>query len=63
MGVAYVRLGKFDEALGYSNQALKIYKKTGDKAGIANAFLNLGVVYENLGNPNDALRNYEEALK
>jgi len=63
IGIVYSYLGKPNEALSYYNQALEIYKKSGDKEGMANSFLDLGVVYKDLGNPDEALRNYEEALE
>lgn len=45
LSLAEKYLGHFDEALGYSNQALAIYRRLGDPAGLALCLNNLGALY------------------
>ncbi|MEV4254671.1 tetratricopeptide repeat protein [Spirillospora sp. NPDC049652] len=46
-GVAYDRLGRFDEALAYYRDALTVYSEIGDRRGEADCLINLGAHYVN----------------
>jgi tetratricopeptide (TPR) repeat protein len=47
----------FDEAVKYDFASLKIYKEIGDKLGIANCYISIGVVFLDQGNYAEALKN------
>jgi tetratricopeptide (TPR) repeat protein len=76
-GVAVMNLGKYEDALNNSMQALKIYDKliaiadstgnTSEKSEALNlkskAYNNIGIIYRQQGNYPDALKNSFAALK
>ena len=77
MSEANINLGKYDEALKTSNNALKLCnqllpeatgtEKTGGKAKIliqkARSYNIIGIIYDNQGNYPEALKNYLASLK
>ena len=77
MSEANINLGKYDEALKTSNNALKLCdqllpeatgtEKTGGKAKIliqkARSYNIIGIIYDNQGNYPEALKNYFASLK
>ncbi|MGH9970291.1 MAG: CHAT domain-containing protein, partial [Pyrinomonadaceae bacterium] len=50
------------KALEFYNQVLPIYKAVGDRAGEANTLLNIGIVYNALGEKRKALEFYNQVL-
>jgi CHAT domain-containing protein/tetratricopeptide (TPR) repeat protein len=63
-GVVYRNLGDPVSALGDFREAIRIYEAEGDKAGLSNAWLNLGLVHHlNLKQPRDAEEAYRTALR
>ena len=55
-------MGEKQKALEFYNQALPIYRQTGDKSGEAGTLGNLGNVYDDLGDKQKALDYSEQAL-
>lgn len=55
--------GQLDEALNYYQQALVVYRKTGDRWGEVKVLGNLGVIYQARGQLDEALKNYRQTLK
>ncbi len=60
IGLAYYRLGEFQKAIGYQEQALVIAREIGDRQGEANALGNLGLAYASLGEVHKAIGYYEQ---
>ena len=56
-------LGRKQEALGYYEQALRIFGEVGDRGGEGTTLNNLGGVYDALGNKQEALGYYKQALR
>ncbi len=48
LGNVYYTLGRFDKALDYLSQALKIHEKTGDSTGLSKSYNNIGNVFLSL---------------
>jgi tetratricopeptide (TPR) repeat protein len=59
----YVRLGRYDEARGHLQHALRLYDQIGDPAGKARACLNLGWLCSEEGDHGQAIRHAQLALK
>jgi tetratricopeptide (TPR) repeat protein/transcriptional regulator with XRE-family HTH domain len=62
LGLAYVELRRFEEALAEHLQAVELYRRLDDDAGTARAYLNVARAYDHLGRNADALHNAERAL-
>jgi tetratricopeptide (TPR) repeat protein len=58
IGLAYVDLARYDEAILYYNKARDVYVAHQDNEGIALQLQNIGVVYYMVGRTDDALKNY-----
>ena len=54
--------GKFLEALDYYNQSRTIKKEFGSQRSIAGTLGNIGIIYLDLGDYNNALKDHFEAL-
>ncbi|HEY4799351.1 MAG TPA: sensor histidine kinase, partial [Bacteroidia bacterium] len=63
LGLIYLKLRNYSEALKNHVAALKIRNEIGDKKGIATSYNNIGFVYEEQGNYPNALENYYAAIK
>lgn len=62
-GVVYRNLGDPVSALDDFREAIRIYEAEGDKAGLSNAWLNIGLVHHlNLKQPREAEEAYRTAL-
>ncbi|MES1240902.1 MAG: CHAT domain-containing protein [Acidobacteriota bacterium] len=63
-GVVYRNLGDPVSALDDFREAIRIYEAEGDKAGLSNAWLNIGLVHHlNLDQPREAEEAYRTALR
>jgi CHAT domain-containing protein/tetratricopeptide (TPR) repeat protein len=62
IGVVYKRLGKYEKALEYHEQAVAIHREIGDRNAVGRDLGNIGVVYWNIGQDEKALDYYEQAL-
>lgn len=54
--------GKLDNAIEYTNKALEIFKSLEDKEGLAACYNNTGLFYEEKGEADLALYNYEKSF-
>ncbi|MBL0356800.1 MAG: tetratricopeptide repeat protein [Chitinophagaceae bacterium] len=63
MGIGYYLEGKYKEAVLTWQQAIDVYKLTGDKAGVANMLSNQGAVYFAQGDDAKAFELYLQSLK
>ncbi len=63
IGKQHHNLGNYQEALHYLEQALKIRREIGDRAGEGTTLNNIGLIHHNLGNYQEALHYLEQALK
>ncbi|MES2286391.1 MAG: tetratricopeptide repeat protein [Bacteroidota bacterium] len=65
----YKNIGEYDSSLKYGNKALalasslRIGNKIGWAKGIAQSYTNIGIIYRNNGNYNEALKKHFAALK
>lgn len=55
--------GTIDSAILFGNAAIQLAKQVGYQKGLADSYNNVGLVYENLGNYPEALKNYFSSLK
>ena len=62
IGIAYEQLGKYDSALNYHIQSLKIFEQIKDNKGTAKAYTELALIYKNLNDFDKALKYYNKAL-
>lgn len=62
MGVALEYLGRLDEALAAYLQSLEIEKRLGNSEGEAESEINIGLLYLNLNDPEQALIHLSKAL-
>lgn len=62
LGVACRRLGRYQESLGYQQEALTSYHVAGDIDGQITTLTNLGIAYRRLGCYREALDHQERAL-
>ena len=62
IGISYLRLKQYKEALLFLQQALKVAEKIGDKAGTGTTLTNIGDVYQAQGEGNPAISYYQQAL-
>ncbi|MFH2036124.1 MAG: HD domain-containing phosphohydrolase [Candidatus Zixiibacteriota bacterium] len=63
IGQLLSKIGEHDRALGYVHRALSGYRKLKNPLGICKSLRNLGVVYIELGEFEDAETAYEEAIE
>ncbi len=63
IGIAYYYLSKYDTALYYYNEAIKIFEKVNNFKEEANSLKNIGIIYLMQGNFNKAIEYYNKALK
>ncbi|MFM9911307.1 MAG: adenylate/guanylate cyclase domain-containing protein [Chitinophagaceae bacterium] len=63
MGIGYYLQGKYKEAVLTWQQAIEVYKLTGDKRGIANMLSNQGAVYFAQGDDAKSLELHLQSLK
>src|SRR6185295_18331919 len=62
MGRIYDYLDDKHKALGLYDQALSLYRVTGDRSGQVTTLTNIGRVFDFLGEPHKALEHYNQAL-
>jgi tetratricopeptide (TPR) repeat protein len=63
-GVVYRNLGDPVSALADFREAIRVYEAAGDRGGLSNAWLNIGLVYHlNLAQPRAAEEAYRTALR
>jgi CHAT domain-containing protein/Tfp pilus assembly protein PilF len=62
LGIAYLNLGQYQEAIALNEQSLVIAREIGDRRGEGNALNNLGVAYIDLGQYQEAIAIYEQQL-
>ena len=58
----YAEMGQNDKALSYQHQALTIYEKAGDRAGIASSFHNIGYIESEQLNYSAAVYAFKKAI-
>lgn len=63
VGIGYLNLNDYIQAMQYFEYAQKIYEKINDENGIAIIFNNLGNIHNRLGNYEKALDLYFQALR
>jgi tetratricopeptide (TPR) repeat protein/predicted Ser/Thr protein kinase len=63
MAVAYWMLNKPEESLRNEEQALVIWRRIGQKRGLARSLNETAIVQASVGKPKDALANFQEALQ
>jgi tetratricopeptide (TPR) repeat protein len=63
MAVAYAMLSKPEESLRNEEQALAIWRRIGQKRGLALSLNEMATVQALLGKPKDALANFQRALE
>ncbi|MGB3691498.1 MAG: tetratricopeptide repeat protein [Spirulinaceae cyanobacterium] len=63
LGVVCQRLGKYENALTYYQQALAISKELGNRSGEGTTLSNLGLVYQSTGKYEEALTYYQHTDK
>ena len=61
--VSYLALGHYQQALEFSQKALKIQLLTKDDHSIVNSYSGIGLAYENLKQPEKALESFQKALQ
>ena len=62
IGLIYVMLGQYTQALDYSQQALAINREVGDRIWEGKSFWNIGFVYKNQGQYAKALEFFQQTL-
>jgi len=55
--------GRYEDALKYYNDSLKIEQELGNRSGIALSYNNIGIIHQYQGRYDDALRYYNDSLK
>ncbi|MDD3731758.1 MAG: tetratricopeptide repeat protein, partial [candidate division Zixibacteria bacterium] len=63
IGQLLAKQGDHDRALGYLQRAIGAYRRLNDPEGMCKALRNLGVVYVELGEFEEAELTYDEAIK
>ncbi|MGD2251107.1 MAG: tetratricopeptide repeat protein [Candidatus Methanofastidiosia archaeon] len=61
LGTIYFRKGEWDTAMGLYRESQKIFKKLGDRHGLAQTYNNLGSVYAKKGQWDTAIEYYEKS--
>jgi len=62
LGNSYYVISQYEQAQRNYKNALKLYKESGEKKGEASALGNIGVIYQNKGNLDNALKYLQQAL-
>ncbi len=62
VGNCFYRVGQFDKAIKYYEEALAIFKKLEQEDNVAKNLSNIGLVYDSLGQYYKAIKYYNEAL-
>jgi putative nucleotidyltransferase with HDIG domain len=62
IGQLLAKQGELDSALGHIHRALAAYRRIGDQRGVCKSLRNLGVIYIELGEFEDAETAYTEAI-
>ncbi|WP_437920251.1 tetratricopeptide repeat protein [Sphingobacterium sp. LRF_L2] len=62
IGLVYKNMKEYHKAYGYQSQALKLYRQTGNKQGIANVLGNIATLHNLSGQHQKAITSYQEAL-
>src|SRR3990167_2135183 len=62
-GQEAAKYGRYQEALGYYERSLKIFRSLNHLVGISATLNEIGLVYNNLGQYQEALKYYDESLK
>jgi len=62
LGIVYKKLGQYQKALSYYQQALEIDREIGDRRGEEADLNNIGVVYKNLGKYQQAKEAFQDSL-
>jgi CHAT domain-containing protein/tetratricopeptide (TPR) repeat protein len=62
LGVTYIQLGQYEQAIEPSRQAFNLFSRMGDRLGALRASQNLGDAYSGLGDYSRAIFFYEPAL-
>ncbi|MFC7620581.1 tetratricopeptide repeat protein [Microlunatus sp. GCM10028923] len=62
LGATAAELGRFQDSVGYYEQALAIHREHGDRAGEGRAYGNLGIASAQLGRHLDAIDHLERAV-
>lgn len=61
MGNCYSAMKQYDDAIGYHNKALHVFREIKDSLQIAGEFVNLGTIYSNLKQYRKALEYLQQA--
>ena len=62
LGFAYLRLGQYQQAIEFHQQALAMTREIGDRQGEANSLSGLGSAYDSLGQYQKAIEFHQQAL-
>ncbi len=62
-GIQEFEISRFQEALRFWEESLRIYREIGDRLGEANSLGNLGIAYANLGQYQKAIDFYKQTLE
>jgi len=63
IGLAYIKEGKYQEAIIAYRQSLGFFQQLHDENGMANLYNNIGVVFNEQGDDENALTNYLKSLQ
>ena len=63
IGVIHKNQGRYDEALKYHHQSLKITQDIGNRRGEAASLHNIGIIHKCQGRYDEALKCYQNSLK
>ncbi|SYZ72319.1 hypothetical protein TRIP_C20434 [Candidatus Zixiibacteriota bacterium] len=63
IGQLLAKQGELDRALGHLHRALGLYRRLNDPQGICKSLRNLGVIYIEMGEFDDAESSYKEAIQ
>jgi signal transduction histidine kinase len=58
----YVPLCNFSQSIAHLQEALEVFRRAGNKIGVAESFNNLGIVYSILTDHQAALQNFQESV-
>ena len=58
----HLNIGEYEQAIAYSQKAIAIAEKNGDKKGVSSAYANMGVAYWYKGESEKALENHQKCL-
>ncbi len=61
-GVSQLQTSQYPAAITSFQAALKIYQQIGDRSGIADSLLDLGIVYDTIGKVPEAIQYYQQSL-